>query len=478
MQISRRSLIGGMAATGVALGLSGCDETKNNSSTAINKKTSDANSFPKNLALPEDPDGLLLNHINAVEEMQKADIDLLLCSDPINVQYLTNIQSTASFIGIDGVNYASLSSSIDNKPTFIGSRIGYYFDAPKQSVGDQLDFRFSGLPAEPEIFGTLTEIQDIINAPAIPFGMPREHDLKLLSSNEKRRLRQVKQATTELRASLEACLLEEITQADLPNKTIAIDDPNLRMVIEKSGLNLKIVDGERLVRRMRMIKSTKELEYMRFAAQANALSAKMAAKSARDGATFREIRNEFAKACATLDMKAKFLMLDTHNAWLADGDVRDGRSFLMDAVSTFQEYHGDYGRSVCLGEPNRKMQQVIDGLSWVWDRIFPELKPGITYGEIYGLANKLFAETGVDVRYGVNPHNVGMHHHDEPNARDFSLTFEKDLNIELKENMVVSIDMPVLDAGQGGSAHLEDCVLITADGGEFINDPNDRLIMV
>ena len=82
------------------------------------------------------------------------------------------------------------------------------------------------------------------------------------------------------------------------------------------------------------------------------------------------------------------------------------------------------------------------------------------------------------MQYGVNPHNVGMHHHDEPNAVDFSLTYAKDLNINLQEGMVISIDMPVLDIGQGGSAHLEDSVIITKDGPEFINDPADRLIIV
>ena len=45
-------------------------------------------------------------------------------------------------------------------------------------------------------------------------------------------------------------------------------------------------------------------------------------------------------------------------------------------------------------------------------------------------------------------------------------------------NMVVSIDMPLLNNGMGGTAHLEDLVLIGKDGPELLNSSDDRLIIV
>ena len=44
--------------------------------------------------------------------------------------------------------------------------------------------------------------------------------------------------------------------------------------------------------------------------------------------------------------------------------------------------------------------------------------------------------------------------------------------------MVLSIDMPILDSGLGGSAHLEDLVLVGKDGPELLNSSDDRLIIV
>ncbi len=473
MTVSRRSAIKGLAAIGAASAVSSCVPSEENSDIASKK----AHLNNPSLAIPDEPDQLLLNHDNAVEEMQKAGVDLLICRDPINVQYLTNVRATPEVLGMDGLTFATLKASADRKPTYIGSRVQYYFDTPKPSVSDQLDFRFVGIPAEPDLYGQLEDAKDIANAPAAVYAMPRMHTEKARSPLESRRLNQIDKAFTELKATSEAAILAEILETDLPNNTIAIDDLLLRTVIEKSGLDVRVVDGERLIRRMRLIKSPLEITYMRFAAHANSFAAKAAARSVREGATFTDVRKEFAKACAEYGTRAKFMMLDTHTPNLSKGEIKDGRSFLMDSVSAFENYHGDYGRTVCLGEPNKKMQKVIDGLAKTWDRVLPELKPGVTFKEIIALTMRLFGETGLDVGYGVNPHSVGMHHHDDPNTEDFSLGYVKD-NVTLKEGMIISIDLPFLDVGLGGSAHLEDSSLITKDGPELINDPADRMIVI
>jgi Xaa-Pro aminopeptidase len=51
-------------------------------------------------------------------------------------------------------------------------------------------------------------------------------------------------------------------------------------------------------------------------------------------------------------------------------------------------------------------------------------------------------------------------------------------DILLEENMILSVDLPVRQAGMGGSAHLEDLTLITRTGGEQINDTAQRTITI
>ena len=99
------------------------------------------------------------------------------------------------------------------------------------------------------------------------------------------------------------------------------------------------------------------------------------------------------------------------------------------------------------------------------------------YSDIYALGAKLFAETKIDAGFAVNPHSVGLIHTDEPWNEEFGHSFSKE-NLVLTENMILSVDMPLLDTGLGGSAHLEDLVLIGKDGPELLNASDDRYIEV
>jgi Xaa-Pro aminopeptidase len=76
----------------------------------------------------------------------------------------------------------------------------------------------------------------------------------------------------------------------------------------------------------------------------------------------------------------------------------------------------------------------------------------------------------------MDPHPVGLHHADEPSARKFA-PLAKD-NLTLEKNMVLSVDMPVLGSGLGGTAHLKDLVLMGNDGPELLNPGGDRFIQV
>jgi len=333
-----------------------------------------------------------------------------------------------------------------------------------ESVTQSIERKFYAAPADLEQFMGLENPKDIVAAQATQGFVLKQHTSHPETLLESSRRKQVEMAVSEISASIDAAILSQILSADLPNKTIAIDNESLRRVISRSGLDVNVVDGERLLRRIRLQKS-------------DSRAALRAAKTVREGANFRELRAEFAKECGQYMCNAKYMMLDTHTPTLADGKIENGRSFLIDCVSEFQGYHGDYGRTVCIGEPNHKMKRIIDTLSNVWDRILPELQPGLSYPDLHTLATRLFAESKVDAGFAINPHSVGLHHSDDPGLVDFSPPFIKE-NVVLQEGMVLSVDMPVLDLGQGGTAHLEDLVLIGKDGPELLNDTGNRFIVV
>ena len=471
--ISRRAALSGGAVIGLA-GLASCSGTSDNAK--VGETTVAPPEGPSLAPVPPPHTQLLLNYDRAMNIMDEAGVDLILCANPVNIYYLTNQRPISSKLGMQKLVYATLSAGGKRKPTIIAGQISEYFTWPVDEGIDLIDRKYMGLPADLENFPTITDPRAIADAEALTMFHPREHDDYPQSDLEARRLKGAFSGNERNYAGIEAAIFSELFDSDLPNKTVAIDDPIFRAIIERSGLDLKIVDGERLLRRIRLQKSPSELAMMRYAARGNARAAHLAAKSLRDGATFQELRQEYMKQCGANSMTMRYMMVDTLVPNMVPGSVEEGRSILIDCVSDFEGYHGDYGRTVCVGEPNARMTKIIGALSDIWDRMLPELKAGTRYRDVYALAKRLIDDANIDTNLAINPHSVGLHHSDEPSALEFSYFAKEDL--VLQENMILSVDFPLLDTGLGGSAHLEDLVLIGKDGPELLNDSSDRFIVV
>ena len=98
------------------------------------------------------------------------------------------------------------------------------------------------------------------------------------------------------------------------------------------------------------------------------------------------------------------------------------------------------------------------------------------FSDILARGQQLFKDTNLDAGFALSPHTIGLHHSDDENIAGFGSYAKADITLE--ENMVLSVDMPLLDSGLGGSAHLEDLVIMTKDEPELINDTSDRFIVV
>ncbi len=105
-----------------------------------------------------------------------------------------------------------------------------------------------------------------------------------------------------------------------------------------------------------------------------------------------------------------------------------------------------------------------------------QLKPGLCYSEIRAMGVEALKKGGYDLDVAFTPHSVGLMHTDDPGRADRPFFVKED--VVLAENMIISVDCPVRNVGLGGCAHLEDLMLITADGGVQINDIGDRIIVV
>lgn len=234
--------------------------------------------------------------------------------------------------------------------------------------------------------------------------------------------------------------------------------------------------AEPLLRRIRMIKSPLEIALVRHAARNNAEAARVAILSMKAGNTYQDMARAFFAETGRRGGVPLFLSTDSTTMRKRDGVIHDGRSFQIDAVSHYAGYHGDFGRTVFVGEPDPIIMRMVDAARCANDAIGNALRPGLKYSDVRRIGQEAVAKAGYDIAIPCAAHSVGLFHTDEAYDGD-SLHFKKADHL-IEPNMVLSIDCPVLHLDAAGNVHLEDLWLITEDGCEALNDRGDPFLQI
>ena len=257
---------------------------------------------------------------------------------------------------------------------------------------------------------------------------------------------------------------------------VGVDHMAIMAMLESSPLSAAAVPADNTLRKIRLVKSPREIELMRLAAQANAEAALAAAATVREGATTQELRAQFFSEAAGRGNAGVFMAIDRMITEVVDFEFREGAAFFVDCVSSGWHYHGDFARTIFLGEPARAMRDATRAMHVGWEAIREQLRPGLRYSEIPPIGQKAVRAAGLDFDIPFSPHSVGLTHTDEPGQDGRPYWVKDDLTLE--PGMILSVDCPVLNTGIGGSAHMEDLSLITAGGAEPIHTITDPVIIV
>jgi Xaa-Pro aminopeptidase len=212
------------------------------------------------------------------------------------------------------------------------------------------------------------------------------------------------------------------------------------------------------------------------AARANVQALQGVAAAVQAGATYRDLHQVFGAEAARLGNTAVFLNVDRSSSPASPHRVEQGQALFLDAVSHFQNYHGDFARTVFVGEPTRAAARAADAAAFAWNAVREVLRPGLRFSDIVRMGQAALVKAGHDALVGFGPHSCGLAHTDEPGEDAGGFWRKPDLM--LREGMIISVDCPVLDSGIGGSAHCEDLVLITSDGCQTIHDSSPAVIVV
>ncbi len=456
--IDRRHALAGIAAASGAAALSHSAQASDGKQAASSPLTLDAPMI-----------GPRMNRAQAIKVMDQLGLDALILGSGINVYHATGYWPLTDRMGHAPSTLAIVTRSDEQPLSVVLSSFTYYYQlADVHRTQDYPAYTYTG-PT-----GQIDDNGEPVAAPVMVFRDRKEVPLDAVESH-RASLAYAAEQDVGAWAGAKYAMAKALKDVGLLNGKIAIDHPNVRALVEEAAPNASLTNADTALRRIRPIKSDIEIALMRQASLANTEATLAAVQTVRAGATYRELRSTFYAEAARRENRGVFLVIDRVSSDLYDAPFENGQAFLIDAVSEYQGYHGDYGRTVFIGEPAKAMKDATDAMGQAWSEVQHQLKPGMLFSEIMTLGRSMLKKMGVNYTVSFTPHSVGLYHTDHVGMAG-AAAFREDPVLE--KGMIISVDCPLLEAGVGGSAHLEDLTLITEDGAEPIHDIGNQTILV
>jgi len=422
----------------------------------------------------EDFDGrLLVNKARAYEVMDREGLDGIVALNPVNIFYLGNYFSY-ELQKLRAIPSFAVMPRDENKPSFL------------VVSGADLMFLANGDREHPEIvpYSSPRDIQKYIEAAdwskepeANPIGVrPTVEDT--LRPAEKKWIAFEKSHNDRRAATPEWALVRALELAGLGKGKIAVDDMRIADILKTlERKNVTCVPGDNTFRKIRLIKSEVEIKHMRTVARINQDACMAMLKQVQKGTTKDQIDQLFMQEAAKRGAKAMWIATGSIGG-LTHGQVVEGEPMMIDAVCQRNFYHGDFGRTVVLGEPSKELKACMAALKVGQDTAMEHIKPGLKYSELTMLCRDAMkkAYTGnSSIRFAAGPHSVGLQHTDQPYRDGLPFVVQDDLTFE--ENMTLTVDLPTSLLGWGW-IHYEDLLRVTKTGVEALATVDEPLVVI
>ncbi|MFT4054996.1 MAG: M24 family metallopeptidase [Novosphingobium sp.] len=412
-----------------------------------------------------------MNLARAIAVMERHDLAGLVLGDPINVFHALGHwpQIGRTRAGQPPGTFALIARERPGNPGLVTSRFLHHYSwADGRSRSDVAVWLYTHMGDE----GDETAFE-------VPFSpvLPERHSAAL---NGTERHRAAVSATLSgamtARSDAGGAIVAAMKGLGLWQGRIGFDHTVIAEVAERHDHPGAMVQADNILREIRLVKSPLEHALMARAARSNVDALNAVGHAIRAGATHVELQALYRMECAARGNTALFLNVDRVSSDLSRLQVEDGQTLMLDGVSQFLGYHGDFARTVFVGEPTREARRAAEAAAFGWQAVREQLRPGLRYSEIAVIGETAIRAAGYEAAIGFGPHSVGLAHTDEPGEVHGGFWRKPDIMIE--PGMILSVDCPTLDTGIGGSAHCEDLVRITETGCEPIHPLHDPVIIV
>ncbi|MFV8797912.1 M24 family metallopeptidase [Yersinia sp. LJYL362] len=272
-----------------------------------------------------------------------------------------------------------------------------------------------------------------------------------------------------------------LEKAGVLDKTIAIELQAMsnggKSVLDKVAPGLKLVDSTALFNEIRMIKSPWEIQYLRKSAEITEFGIASAAKHIRVGCTAAELTAAFKAAVMTFPETnfSRFNLISVGDNFSPkmfpdEMPAKLGDLIKFDCGVDVAGYGADLARTFVLGEPDALTQQIYDTIRIGHEHMLSMIAPGVKLKDVFDSTMDVIKKSGL-------PHYNRGHlgHGDGVFLGLEEAPFVSTLATEtFRPGMVLSLETPYYGIGIG-SIMLEDMILITNDGYEFLSKLNRDL---
>ena len=243
------------------------------------------------------------------------------------------------------------------------------------------------------------------------------------------------------------------------------------------------VDSAPLLRRLRAIKSPREIAMLRRAGEISCIGVEAGWRALHVGMTEKELAAVMISSMIQegAEPMKTFLCVTSGpqryqivNCPPSDYQLKQGDLVMIDGGAAYNGYVTDFIRQACLGQPTTQQQEWFDLAKTANDTAIATIRPGVRCEEVYEAAHQVFREAGLG-DYGVINiigHSCGTEVHELPYVGERGRVETSDTVIEegmvfCIEPLIAGMDSPRWEAG---IFIQEDMVAVTATGCEILTN--------
>jgi Xaa-Pro aminopeptidase len=275
-------------------------------------------------------------------------------------------------------------------------------------------------------------------------------------------------------------VVDVLTERGVVNGRLALEFRSLpvKVSLELARLlpGLTQHDAWPLLNTIRQVKTPAEVEVLERANTMTAATLEEILGTARAGETERELGARlaaqlYARGADELSHSVFGVgpRASSWHPWPTDQRLEEGMLIRSDWGVRIDGYTSDIARNAVVGRASREQRDVFARLSEAHDSVVAAVKPGVLASDLSALARRRYAQLGLEYRWGLIGHGIGLVIHEEPQLL-------LDVHDPIVEGMTMEIELGYF--GDSGGYHIEDLIHVTADGPVNLTqrDPNRALI--